>query len=138
MTNNEILVAEYNPNPICKDPHYSGDCMIRAICMVTGHEWVDVYNRLCKRGLEMGSMPNGIHVVAKEFEDELQLIDYKNANQSAREFILTHQIGSYIINIKRHAFALVNGIAYDAEADTLMKDVGNRKVFSYFITKPKE
>ena len=44
-----------NPNPIGRE---TGDCVIRAIAVVTGQSWREAYWDLCEHGAIMGDLPN--------------------------------------------------------------------------------
>lgn len=51
MSNNRY----WNPNPLKKE---TGDCVVGAICVLTGKEWDEVYKELCDIGFELKSMPD--------------------------------------------------------------------------------
>lgn len=42
----------YNPNPTGAGS--KGDCVIRAICAVSGQSWHDIYDDLCSEGRRLG------------------------------------------------------------------------------------
>ena len=44
-----------NPNPVGRE---TGDCVIRAIAVVTGQSWREAYWDLCEQGAVMGDLPN--------------------------------------------------------------------------------
>ena len=133
MSKNKILVKDYNPNQKCKDPKVSGDSMVRAICKVTWLEWEEIYTRLCERGLKMGMMPNCTDVVEKEFNDfKFKRNIFKT---KMHKFVEKHQKGIYILISNDYAFVLYDGIIFDADADSFLKDMKRAKIDSYFIIK---
>lgn len=151
--NQDIKITNFNPNPKCFHPGKASDTMIRAICKITGLEWENVYNRLCKRGLEIGCMPHTISTVREEFKDIFDhiVIDKNKPQKTGVEFILEHQAGSYIIVTNRYVFAVVDGVIYDAiskpeidksinfNTDIFLHDMMfNRLVMNYFVLKNKE
>lgn len=46
----------YNPNPEGNED--ACDCVIRALCAVTGLSWYEVYDKCCEIGKKYGRMPN--------------------------------------------------------------------------------
>ena len=44
-----------NPNPLDKR---TGDCVIRALSIVTDESWERIYVELCLKGLKMADLPN--------------------------------------------------------------------------------
>lgn len=133
---NLIQIDYFNPNKKCDLPHISGDCIIRAICKITGLEWDEVYIRLCKRGFELGIIPNSVYVVEKEFDDILELIECDLPCKTLKEFILENKIGSFIAITKGHAFTIIDGTIYDATNKTFLSETGySKKVYKYFSLK---
>ena len=49
------LYKYYNPNPSKKEV---GDCVERALCVVTGKDWLTIYDALCEVGREIFCPPN--------------------------------------------------------------------------------
>lgn len=46
------MYIRYNKNP--RDNYYAGDCVIRAISIVTGDTWEQIYTALCAEGFYIG------------------------------------------------------------------------------------
>ena len=46
----------YNGNP--RGNYFAGDCVIRAISIVTGDSWDDIYDELCNKGKYIGDWGN--------------------------------------------------------------------------------
>ena len=115
-----------NLNPIGKR---SGDCVVRAICGATNKTWEEVYNDLCKLGLEMKEMPN----MKKVFEKYLEQIGWKkqkmprfgdNTRYTLEEFADENNKGVYIINLANHLTYIEDGTLIDIW-DCSGKSVGN-------------
>ena len=129
MSKNLIPVIEYNPNMTCRNAKKSKDSMIRSICKVTNLDWEEVYNRLCKRGLEMGCMPDCTNVVVKEFGFKLK----DKCRLKVKKFIKKHQVGIFILVVGNYAFPLTHGAVWDADSINFEKEFKNCKVDKYFI-----
>lgn len=52
----------YNAN---SHNHFSGDCVIRAICTALNQTWETTLEEMCKIGLKYGYVPTDDHVIAK-------------------------------------------------------------------------
>lgn len=134
-----IEIKHFNPNPKCKNPHVTHDCLIRAICKLTKLKWEEVYDRLYQRGRELGAIPNSTYVAKREFKNTIKLITINNPVPTIAEFILNHKIGSYIICTYHHSFALIDGIIYDSiELWDQPERYYKFRVYKYFILKNKE
>lgn len=72
-TNNEADLGRnhweyFQPNPKDKRNN-AGDCVVRALCYVTGMNWYDVFNELVKISLKKCRMPNDPLVYNKFLSD---------------------------------------------------------------------
>ena len=104
----------YNPNPSKKSV---GDCVIRAICKVTGLNWYEVYDLICNKGRELNDMPSANSVWASVLKD-LGFKRYSIPNScpdcyTVRDFCLDHPYGKYILATGTHAVAVSFGNLYD-------------------------
>lgn len=129
-------VELYNPNPSKAHPVKAGDCMIRAICKVTGYSWYDVYDRLCIYGRKFGMMPNQSFVAYMAYKD---IFDTGRIYDGIKlkEFIEFHPSGKYILFYGKHAVALVDGVIYDDPIKNYEKDM-DYQIHRYFKVKDGE
>ena len=112
---------KYNPNPFYeKDKKYTkGDCVIRAICKVTGLGWYEVYDLLCAKGRAMCDFGNQKEVYEAVLSDlGFQWVVVKREKRKKAEtvesFMESHQQGGYILRLAHHLTAVVDGVNYDA------------------------
>lgn len=104
-----------NPNP---DEKRTGDCVIRAIAIITDSTWEKAYVELCLRGLVMSELPNGNAVWASY----LQSLGYKRESipntcpdcYTIRDFASDHPNGRYVVCTGTHVVAVIDGDIYDA------------------------
>lgn len=110
------MYVYYNENP--RDNMYAGDCVIRAISIVTGDSWNDIYDGLSEEGKYIGDWGNNNGV----WDSYLRKRGFKRyicPNDcpycySIADFAKEHPYGSYIIATGTHAVAVVNGDYIDA------------------------
>lgn len=105
---------KYNANPLGQEVD---DCVIRAICTATKEKWEDVYKGLCDLGEKMCDMPSSNRVwgmylkmcgyIRQEIPDSLPL-DY-----SVIDFCRSHPNGKYILGLRGHVVAVIEGRYYD-------------------------
>jgi hypothetical protein len=103
-----------NPNPNNK---YTGDCVIRAICIAEDKEWDDVYLELMVKGYAMKDMIESNEL----WNSYLHGLGYSRYIipdscpdcYSVREFAQDHPQGRYILGTGTHAVAVINGNYYD-------------------------
>lgn len=104
-----------NPNP---DNKSTGDCVIRALSIVTGNTWEQTYIKLCLKGLEMSELPNSNSV----WGAYLKQIGYRRETipntcpdcYTIQGFCMDHPEGRYVVCTGSHAVAVINGDIYDA------------------------
>lgn len=103
-----------NPNPNNK---YTGDCVIRAICIAEDKEWDDVFLELMVKGYAMKDMIESNEL----WNSYLHGLGYSRYIipdtcpdcYSVREFAQDHPQGRYILGTGTHAVAVINGDYYD-------------------------
>lgn len=96
----------------------AGDCVIRAICKLTGDTWEKVYTELSVEGYELRDWGNSNHV----WDTYLRKQGFKRyicPNDcpfcySINDFANEHPKGSYIVATGSHAVAVVDGDYYDS------------------------
>ena len=104
----------YNPNPERND---AIDCVVRAICKVTGRDWESTYLRIAMEGLLVHNMPNSNHVWGSVLRKEgFKRVGIPNTCPDCYtviQFCEDHPRGSFILATGSHAVAAVNGLYYD-------------------------
>ena len=108
------------------------DCVIRAIMKLTNRDWVTCYDELCEIGRKKKHMPNEWKVV------EIWLREHGYVKRSfgkiikgqhritVSEFAKSHKDGYYLLNLRGHVVACINGYYYDSW------DSGNCKMLTYY------
>ena len=111
-------MAEYkyfNPNP---NGARVGDCVIRAICAVTGEDWDTVYTGLAFQGYVLKDMPSSNYVwseflKSKGFKRKV-IPNTCPACYTVNDFADYHSRGSYILATGTHCVAVVDGVILDS------------------------
>ena len=104
-----------NPNPTKKK---TGDCVIRAIAILTNSTWEQAYIELCEEGLLMADLPNANSVWASY----LHKLGYKREVipdscpdcYTIEDFCLDNPIGKYAVCTGTHLVACICGNVMDA------------------------
>lgn len=107
-----------NPNYEIGKKYVYGDCVIRAICKVTGLDWYEVYDMLSAKGRELGSFGDMKFVYEAVLKD-LGFIwvscprtkGVKALN--VETFCKQHEHGGYILRLAHHLTAVCDGCCYD-------------------------
>lgn len=118
--------VEYNPNPLKKNV---GDCTLRAYCKFTGKTWEEVYDMSSKFAKNECGIMDESPVVNKFIQEKLncKLVWPKKENKiTINEFAKTHNKGKYIVGVRGHVVAVINGYYYDSW------DSGDKKINRIF------
>lgn len=104
----------YNTNPVS---NLVGDCVVRAISILTDETWDDVYWGIAIQGFLMKDMPSsnsvwGEYLTRKGFRREV-IPNTCPACYSVREFCMEHPYGKYLLATGSHVIAVVDGDYYD-------------------------
>ena len=110
------MYVHYNENP--RGNWKAGDCVIRAISVVTGKSWDEIYAALCAEGMYAGDWGN-TNKVWDWYVRSLGFKRYICPNDcpycySLRDFAEEHKTGSYLVATGDHLVAVVSGSYYDA------------------------
>lgn len=104
----------YNPNPLGKSV---GDCVLRAMTFVTDSTWKDIYLAISMKGVELGDLPNALHVWGKVMIDlgwtPRMLLDDCPRCKTVRDFCYEYPYGTYLLTGDSHAVAVKDGNYYD-------------------------
>jgi len=103
-----------NPNP---EGSYVGDCVVRAISILTNKSWKSTYIGLCTQGLISFDMPSSNRV----WHEYLKILGYKShpipnncpGCYTVRDFCGEHFKGRYLLGTGTHAVAVIDGNYYD-------------------------
>ena len=120
----------YNRNP--RGNLTAGDCVIRAISIVTGDSWDDIYDDLCAEGKYLGDWGSNNGV----WDSYLRQRGFKRYAcpstcsycYSVADFAREHPYGAYILATGTHAIAVVDGDYIDASDSGQLSPL-------YFYTK---
>lgn len=122
----------FNPNPKGLE---TGDCVIRALCAVTGKSWYEVFDIICKNARENGVMPNS--GTKFDVESRMKLFGLKRkvipkptkggSCYTVEQFCKNHRKGKYILTIAHHEMAVVDGKYYD-----IYSCWDSKRVYSYY------
>lgn len=103
-----------NPNPLnC----LVGDCVIRAISILTMQSWDKTYDDICEQGHMMCDMPSSNSV----WDAYLRRLGYRKHLlpdtcpdcYTVREFCEDHPNGRYMLATGTHVVTVINGDYYD-------------------------
>lgn len=108
------------------------DCAIRAMMKLTDRDWITCYDELCDLGRKKKRMPNEWKII------ELWLKNHGYIKRSfgklhkgqhrltVSEFVKQHNNGHFLLNLRGHVVACINGFYYDSW------DCGYCKVLTYY------
>jgi len=103
-----------NPNPGRK---LVGDCVIRAISIISGKEWEQVYIELAVQGFMMYDMSSSNDVWSAYLHrnnfKRYVIPDSCPDCYTVREFVDDHPYGDYILATGTHVIAVKDGNYYD-------------------------
>ena len=104
----------YNPNPAGKRV---GDCVIRAIAMLTGQDWDTVYMGVVMEGYRLKDMPSGNHVWGQYLKEQgyrrKVLPEECPSCYTVKDFCGDYSHGRYLLATGSHVVAVVDGDYYD-------------------------
>lgn len=105
----------FNNNPSNK---LVGDCVIRAISIVTEEDWEHTYLALCLQGLFMHDMPSsnavwGAYLMQNGYERH-SIPNYCPECYTIADFAMDYPNGTYILSTGTHVVAVVDGSYMDS------------------------
>lgn len=100
----------FNPNP--RGLHI-GDCVVRAICAVTGQTWEETYTGLALQGYALSDLPNANHVW-KAYLKSKGYSMYAIPNTcpdcyTVEDFANDHPHGNFVLGTGTHAVGILDG-----------------------------
>lgn len=127
------MFSELNINP---EKKLTGDCVIRAIGVVTDKDWDDVFLDLClSKAFTMKQMPSDNSVWGSYLHDlgfKRHVIDDTCPDcYTVRQFAADHPQGRFVLGTGSHAIGLIDGTYFDTT------DTGD-EVPQYYFEKENE
>ena len=121
----------YQPNKKDLKDEY-GDCVIRALCKVTGKEWLQVFDELTPYVREVQANPNAKQVYSKYLEDNgfkwVGITAKKGSKRpTVQSFAKDHKEGTYILSVAHHIVTVEDGYFYDTW------DSGDCSLYGYYV-----
>lgn len=117
----------YNPNP--KD-RYTIDCVIRAITVLMGFTWDEVYTDLSNKGFIEKDMMSSDELWRAYLKDlgyeRFYLPDACPYCYTVTDFCYDNPYGSYLLKVRGHVVGIRDGLYYDTW------DSGNEHVLYYY------
>ena len=105
----------FNNNPLSKS---TGDCVVRAISIVTGMTWDEAYDAICAEGYELAEMPStntAWGALLREMGFERQVVPNTCPTcYTVRDFCKEYPEGVYVLATGSHVVAVVFGDYIDA------------------------
>lgn len=104
----------YNPNP---SKELVGDCVIRAISILTSKNWESTYVDIVEHGALMYDMPSsnvvwGSYLRSKGYLREVIPNTCPDC-YTVKDFCLDHPRGKYLLATGTHVIAVIDGNYYD-------------------------
>lgn len=108
------MFTYYNPNPGGKRV---GDCVVRALCKLTGKDWETCYFSVCMEGMRSHDMPssNAVweRVLTRQGFAKRLLPDKCPDCYTVTDFAGEHPHGDFLLATGSHVVAVVDGDYYD-------------------------
>lgn len=127
------MYIHMNPNP---NGMYVEDCVVRAISIVTGRSWDDVYVHLCLQGFISKNMPS-VNNVWGTYLKSIGFVPHSLPTNcpdcyTIRDFCRENQNGTYILATGTHVVAVVDGNYCDAwdSGDEVPLAVWRREIYA--------
>jgi len=103
-----------NPNP---DKNLTGDCVVRAVSLLTDKDWETVFLEIMVCAYEMHDMPSSNAVWAKYLHENGfkrgMLPDTCPDCYTIKDFAEEYNQGKYLVGTGTHAVAVLDGDYYD-------------------------
>ena len=94
-----------------------GDCVIRAISLITQKDWYDVYIDLSVKGMQMADTIDSNRVWMAYLKEQgfkiKSLVDLCPDCYTVKDFCMDNPTGKYLLATGSHIVAIINGNYYD-------------------------
>ena len=105
----------YNPNP---KGRIGNDCTVRAICKLTGEDWLTAYLGICVHGALLADMPSTNAVWGSWLRERgytrKGLPDTCPDCYTVADFCAEHPEGKYLLMLPEHVVCVDDGDWYDS------------------------
>ena len=118
--------VKYQPNP---KQYKTGDCTIRAYTKAENLSWEDAYDMAASAGMEAAALPDDNKVVELMMVERFKYTKTrlkKDERITVNEFCIANPVGTYVLKMRGHLVAVVDGLFYDSW------DCGNKKITEYY------
>lgn len=112
------------------------DCAIRAMMKLTNRDWITCYDELCNLGRKKKRMPNEWKIIEIWLKNHGYIkrsfgkLHKGQRRMTVNEFSKKFDNGYFLLNLRGHVVACINGFYYDSW------DCGYCKVLTYYeLTK---
>lgn len=109
----------------------TGDCVIRAIALITGSSWQDIYNEICIQGAKAADMPSSNRVWISSLKEngfKMKLLPETCPGcYTIKDFCEDYPKGKYLVGTGSHLVAVISGDYYDTW------DSGDLSPIFYFV-----
>jgi hypothetical protein len=119
----------FNPNPLKKE---NGDCVVRAICAISGESWDNVYKDLCSIGFELKAMPNDKETW-KSYLIQNGYVRYSISNKKGSKRPTVNEMavkskkeGAFLCETAHHLVTVKDGAILD------IWDCGEKSLYGYW------
>jgi hypothetical protein len=108
------MFVKHNVNPMGKK---TSDCVVRAIALVEGRPWEDVFDELVRLARQSYSMPNDTSVYGKYLDEKYPTIDVFRWVGGRKKRYTVRDVcqlkGTYIVRLAKHITVVMDGKYYD-------------------------
>lgn len=105
------MYKQHNTNP-CRNS--VGDCVVRAVSIVTEQDWDSAYIALCVQGFQMCDMPSSNHVWGEYLKSQGFTKHVIPEYCTVREFCENNPRGTFVLATGTHAIAVIDGDYLDS------------------------
>lgn len=114
-----------NPHPEGKK---TGDCVVRALAIAEGKNWLDVYDALCQIGRRIYDMPNGKRTYETYLQEhgytKQRMPKHANGRRYTLKQLADERGGTIVVSVARHLATIRDSELLDTW-DCSHKCVGN-------------
>ena len=101
-----------NPSPVYRG---SQDSYVRAIALLEGRTWEEVYMDICREALTLAENPQIEEVALAYLKKHHPKAECFTGGSTVKDFIATHPQGRYLLSLGRDwATCVMDGTLYDA------------------------
>lgn len=95
------------------EPKANGDCVINALCILTGNPWRVVYKELCNIGFKICDMPDCNRTTDEYCKKKKWVKTTVRRCMTVDEFAEINACGAFFVLAGNHACAVIDGVILD-------------------------